>query len=180
MQESGGIRKVSAFNAVVTRQSSGSGTGTGTDATPETASGAPTPRVVPVQIMHQAPTMSAQGTGLTGADVVARAELERVEGQRRALEERIGEQSGRIEELERHVRETGEQLEQERLLLAQHEQLVQQRAEELDYLQNTLKQRDCECEKLAQQLSEARATAAAAGNVSAAASELALAKYDYC
>ena len=162
---------MSAFNAVMTRQSSGGGTGA--DATPETTSGAPTPRIVPVQIMHQAPTGSAQG-----ADVVARAELERVEGQRRALEERIGEQSGRIEELERRVRETGEQLEQERLLLAQHEQLVQQRAEELDYLQNRLKQRDCECEKLAQQLSEARATAAAAGNVSAAASELALAKYD--
>ena len=157
----------------MTRQSSGGGTGTGADATPETTSGAPTPRVVPVQIMHQAaPTFAAQG-----ADVVARTELERVEGQRRALEERVGEQSGRIEELERRVRETAEQLDQERLLLAQHEQLVQQRAEELDYLQNRLKQRDCECEKLAQQLSEARAMAAAAGNVSAAASELALAKY---
>lgn len=164
------MRKVSAFNAVMTRQSSGGGTGA--EATPESTSGAPTPRVVPVQIMHQA---APQGSA--GAEVVPRAELERVEGQRRALEERTAEQAGRIEELERKVRETSEQLEQERLLLEQHEQLVQQRAEELDYLQNRLKQRDCECEKLAQQLSEARATAAAAGNVSAAASELALAKY---
>lgn len=96
------------------------------------------------------------------------------------------ESQSRVARLEVRVKELLEQIDQAKLFSAQQEQLAVQRAEELDYLQGCLKQKDCECERLLEAINEAQkfskfsnTNSTTNANPSSNEYELILAKYKF-